>query len=286
MAHNGSPIWYNMAMTAITPDVLRNMPSSPTLDRLQAAGVASRFVTVAGVATHYLCAGLDKPGPPIVLVHGMGMSCEYWERNITALAAYHPVYALSFWGHGFSGANPRLRHTLSNYVGFLRRFLLELDLERVALVGHSMGGQIVARFAADFPVMVERLVLVGAAGLKRRESLPRIVWNCLWDGDIRNAEYRRLVYRISSQSRSFRRGRDSTAMVLREPLDTVLERITAPTLLIWGGNDRFVPLRYGEAMAAAMPNARLEVIAGVSHTAMYHQPERWNRLVLDFLADV
>ncbi len=272
-------------MTAIALPIFRAEPHSPSLERLLAQGVESRFVDVAGIATHYLCAGLEQPGPPVVLVHGMAMSCEYWERNIPALAAQHPVYALSFWGYGFSGSNPRLRHNLSNYVAFLRRFLLELGLPRVALVGHSMGGQIVARFATDFPAMVERLVLADAAGLKRRESLARIVFGIFRDHDMRDAEYRRLVQRVTSQSRSFRRERDSAVMVLRDPIDRLLERITAPTLLIWGGNDGFVPLRYGQAMAQAMPNARLEVIAGASHTAMYHRAAEWNRIVLDFLAD-
>ncbi len=272
-------------MKAIAVSTFQTEPHSPSLERLLAQGVESRFVDVAGIATHYLCAGLEQPGAPVVLVHGMAMSCEYWERNIPALAAQHPVYALSFWGYGFSGTNPRLGHTLSNYVAFLRRFLLELGLARVTLIGHSMGGQIAARFATDFPAMVECLVLADAAGLKRHESLARIAWGIFRDHDMRDAEYRRLVQRVTSQSRSFRRERDSAVMVLREPIDPLLACINAPTLLIWGGNDGFVPLRYGQAMAQAMPNARLEVIAGASHTAMYHRAEEWNCIVLDFLAE-
>lgn len=173
-------------MTSVASLSLETKPYSPTLAQLQAQGVVSRFVDVAGIRTHYLAAGEHQPGPPVVLAHGMAMSCEYWVRNIPALAAHHPVYAPSFWGYGFSATKPGLRHTLSNFVAFLRRFLLELDLQRVVLIGHSMGGHIVARFATLFPDMVERLVLADAAGLKREESLLRLAYGILRDNDMRD----------------------------------------------------------------------------------------------------
>lgn len=261
------------------------LPHNAVLDKLVSVGVASCFVDVAGMRTHYLAAGEGLGGLPVVLVHGMGMSCEYWLRNLPALGRHHPTYAPSFWGYGYSAAKRGVRHTLSNYVAFLYRFMRELGLEQVALVGHSMGGQIAARFALDFPAMVGKLVLVDAAGLRREESLARIAFNIMRDGDMHDPQYVQLVQQITAQARNFQRERDSTVMVLRELLthDT-LQRISQPTLLIWGENDRFVPLRYGIAMAAAIPNARLEVITAASHTVMYHRAAEWNQLVLDFLA--
>src|SRR4051794_39932286 len=102
-------------------------------------------------------------GPPVVLVHGLSGSTRWWRRNIGALTPHQRVYVVDLIGFGAS----RARHpfALSEAASFLARWLDHLGLERVSVVGHSMGGLIAAELAADAPDRVDRLVLVDPAAL-------------------------------------------------------------------------------------------------------------------------
>ncbi len=257
-------------------------PASEVLTSLRAQGVQSRFTSVGGLRTHYLAAGLDKTTTPLILVHGMGMSAEYWVNNIAPLAQQHPVYAPTFWGHGWSAGQPLLRHTLSNFVAFLYRFLREMGVARANLIGHSMGGHIAARFAVEYPGVVDRLLLADAAGLHRREPFAVAAASSFLDADMFNPTYRQLAMRLGQQSWLVQRQGDTIRMVFRSTLDQAqLGRITAPTLLVWGRHDRLVPLRYSEDWLRGIAGSRL-VVLDSSHTVMYHKPAEFNCLVLDF----
>src|SRR5829696_7802544 len=102
-------------------------------------------------------------GPPVVLVHGLSGSSRWWRRNIGALTPHRRVYVVDLIGFGAS----RARHpfALAEAAGYLAQLLDQLELARVSLVGHSMGGLIAAELAADAPERVDRLVLVDPAAL-------------------------------------------------------------------------------------------------------------------------
>src|SRR4051794_15736656 len=102
-------------------------------------------------------------GPPMVLVHGLSGSSRWWRRNIGALTPYRRVYAIDLIGFGAS--RTRYPFALAEAAGYLTRWLDQLELARVSLVGHSMGGLIAAELAADAPERVDRLVLVDPAVL-------------------------------------------------------------------------------------------------------------------------
>ncbi len=256
-------------------------PASEVLDKLEAQGVHSGFVEVNGLPTHYLAAGLDRPATPILLVHGMMASCEYWVNNIAALAEHHPVYALSFWGHGWSAGQFDHKHTLANFVTYLRRFMQEVGLQKVNLVGHSMGGHIAARFAIEHPLRVNRLLLVSAAGLKRNVPTDWANLRESFNPALFSVTYRMMMLRLNMQAMAAQTQGHTLRMIFRDTLDEELGQIVAPTLLIWGRYDSLVPLGYSERWLRGIQDARLAVVDS-GHTLQYHAPDEFNELVLDF----
>jgi len=112
-----------------------------------------------GLQLHYLEEGR---GPATVLIHGLGGFSESWRHNIPELARHSRVIALDLPGAGRSG-KPRRAYTLEFLAQALDRLLLTLGVDRVHLVGHSLGGAVAARYALDHPGRVERLALLGAA---------------------------------------------------------------------------------------------------------------------------
>ena len=122
----------------------------------------SRTVSIDGVSVHFLCGG---HGTPLVLVHGLGSSAgvEFY-YNLEALAAVHCVYAVDLPGFGRSD-KPSIDYTIEFFVRVLRDFLDAQGLDKVALMGVSLGGRIAVGFALQFPQRVARLILVDALGV-------------------------------------------------------------------------------------------------------------------------
>ncbi|HVC71001.1 MAG TPA: alpha/beta fold hydrolase [Acidimicrobiales bacterium] len=115
----------------------------------------------------FLCAG---QGPPLLLIHGIGDSSSTWLRVIGSFARDHRVIAPDLLGHGLSD-KPRADYSVAAYANGMRDLLSVLDIDRVTVVGHSLGGGVAAQFAYTFPERCERLVLVGTGGIARSVNL-------------------------------------------------------------------------------------------------------------------
>ncbi|HEY0140649.1 MAG TPA: alpha/beta fold hydrolase [Thermoanaerobaculia bacterium] len=225
-------------------------------------------------------------GSPVALIHGLSGSTRWWGRNIDALAERHLVAAVDLVGFGsnrrFLGP-PEVLPSFPEVTALLARWL-ETFGEPVHVVGHSMGGQIAIRLAAERPDLVRSLILVNAAGipfqlhpLDHLKPLPKPPF-----GGPRIA--RVLIPDF------LRAGPTSVAVasarVLLGDMRDAMHAIEVPTLLVWGENDPLVPLRYGEAMSREIANARLVVLPRAAHVAMWDAPEEFNRVALGFLDEV
>lgn len=225
-------------------------------------------------------------GTPVVLLHGLSASSRWWAKNVDALAEKHLVAAVDLTGFGRSSGFFGLPATIPSFgdvTALLARWLETFD-EPVHLVGHSMGGQIAIRLAAERPDLVRSLMLVNSAGMpfkldpfphlrplpKPPFGGPRIAQVLLPD-----------LFRAGPTSVAV-----ASARVLRGDMRPWMREIRVPTLLVWGENDPLVPLRYGEAMQREIPNARLVVIPRAAHVTMWDAPEAFNRVATEFLASV
>ncbi|HEY0081119.1 MAG TPA: alpha/beta hydrolase [Pyrinomonadaceae bacterium] len=273
-------------------------------------GAHSRFAEVGGVRVHYQEAGVEG-APPMILIHGFCASTLVWSDVLLTLAEMgFRVVAPDLVGFGFSGKPREGEYTIEAQARVVVGLMEHLGIERAALVGSSYGGAVAAVCALEWPERVERLVLVGAVtnDAAKRQLLLRVagapvlgeVLSPLLIDSRRLIKWRlRKIYangnahlleraRLDSQYLPLRYADTQRAILLtlRRWNASRIEReaasITQPTLLIWGEQDRDIPLRYGERLHAQMPNARLVVFRRCGHLPQEERPEEFAGLVAGF----
>ncbi|MCW2527613.1 MAG: Soluble epoxide hydrolase [Pseudonocardiales bacterium] len=255
-------------------------------------------------------------GPPVLLIHGIGDDSSTWEPVMAQLARRHLVIAPDLLGHGKSD-RPRADYSVAAYANGMRDLLGVLGIDRVSLVGHSLGGGVAMQFAYQFPERTERLVLVGAGGVGRQVnpmlravSAPGV--NLLLSGlrlplvQKEVALAMKIVSRLDAglggdtpdllrviEKLPDARARSAFIRTLRAVVDwrgqvvTMLDRCYLtqgmPTLLVWGSRDRVLPVSHALRAHAAMPGSRLEIFEGAGHFPFHSDPARFVALIEDFL---
>lgn len=225
-------------------------------------------------------------GTPIILIHGLGGSADWWRHNIGPLSDHHLVSAIDLVGFGrnrFFLRRSALPLAFQEIAGLLGRWIASSFDGPVHLAGNSMGGHIAIHLAATRPELVRSLTLVNSTGVPfavapgehiRNLVMPRGFWSFL----------------LVLARDAFRAGPTSVALallrLLRDDVRPLLRTLLMPVLLLWGNRDPFVPLSYGKQMLASIPHARLDVIEGAGHIPMWEQPEVFNEKLLTFVDDV
>lgn len=222
-------------------------------------------------------------GPNVVLLHGLSGSCRWWRFTTPALTRRYSVHIPELVGFGGS-RRPGRQPDMPELAGVMGEWLRVMELEDVALVGHSMGGQIALHIAAEHH-MPERLVLVSASGLPREWTLRdagRFVARAL---PPRNWGAPTFVPTIAVDA--LRAGPRAlllaTRHLLSDDVTDLLPRVSCPTLLVWGELDPLIPLAHGRAMFEAIDGARFVVLRDAAHNPMADRPAEFNRVLLEFL---
>jgi pimeloyl-ACP methyl ester carboxylesterase len=253
-----------------------------------------QFLELAGAKIHYLMGG---QGDPLVVLHGVDGNLG-WRSYLRPLAQHHTVYALTLPGFGLSDRPPWLE-TFHDLTRFTLWLFDALDLQRVSLLGHFIGGWLAAEMAVACPRLVDRLVLVDAVGVRPRQGEITDIFLHGQEGarqlsffDPEQApEYQDVFKRkLSSEERALSAKSLENAIrycwkpYMHDPaLPALLPRVQAPTLLVWGKEDRIVPVECGELYRQALPHARLEMLDRCGHYPHIEKPEEFGRLVGEFL---
>jgi len=269
---------------------------STAQERREAAAKVDKFVTVYGSRIHYVEAG---SGAPLILVHGLADNAGIWDSIIPALSAKFRVIALDQIGFGRSD-KPLLNFRISTFLDFLDGFLRELKIERASFIGNSLGGWVAAAFALARPEGIERLVLSDTAGyaavaktmgprtlralrLASREDIrylgPLTFHDKRFYQDVDLAFKERVgagdSYTVGQIVDSMIRGDDT--------LDNTLHAINRPTLVIWGRDDKLIPLSFGERFHQDIANSQLRIIDNCGHMPQVECPHEFAAFVLQFL---
>jgi pimeloyl-ACP methyl ester carboxylesterase len=255
--------------------------------------VIEETIDIAGTRLHLLRGGTGRPA---LVLHGLE-GPEGWLTLHDGLAQNATVWAPSHPGYGES-ERPDWLESITHMALFYERFLREARLDAVDLIGFGIGGWIAAEMATMCGHNLAHLVLVDAAGIRPQsgETLDvfirpwrDVVNSCVSDPDAE--EFRRIYEESPVQAFGGSReaGRITSMRMCYRPymhnpaLPALLEGVQTPALVVWGAEDRIIPLECGEAFARVMPNATLRVMDGCGHWPHYEQPEELARLIRDFI---
>ena len=271
-----------------------------------------QYIKIGTINTRFWASG-DK-GTPVILVHGLGGSIENWVYNIEPLGQRHRVYALDLKGFGRTDKTPLLRD-LDELVQFIKRFMEAQHIEKASLVGNSLGGGLVLSFAIQFPDKVDKLVLVDNAGMGKDVitdfkilSLPIIgellykpspkagagLWRkIVFDASLVTDELVNSSYELAilpgapkAMLATLRAGigiRGQRANLTRQLLEGAA-KIAAPTLIVWGQQDKIIPVEHAHIAERTIPHSRLQILDRCGHMPQLERPDEFNKLVLEFLA--
>jgi pimeloyl-ACP methyl ester carboxylesterase len=302
---------------------VRMKPDAPEIDRYGPDGRSDwldvdwrehqRWVQVAGAPVNVIDLG---EGDPVVFIHGLSGAWVNWLENLPHFARSHRAIAMDLPGFGHSPM-PEEKISIAGYGRIVDELLDTLGVERAVIVGNSMGGFIGAEVALQFSTRVEKLVLVSAAGLtiehQRNEPVMRVLerldnflifiggWAATRSETLSGRpRMRRQIMKLVAHSAE----RLPAALIAEQvkgsgkpgfvpaldaltdyPIRDRLSDIRCPVLVVWGEEDRLVPVRDAHEFGRLIPDARVVVWPDTGHVAMLERPGAFNALVDDFIAE-
>jgi pimeloyl-ACP methyl ester carboxylesterase len=277
--------------------------------------VQQQFRVIHGHRRAFLHGGT---GAALLLIHGIGDSSRTWRPILPLLAESYQVIAPDLLGHGDSD-KPRADYSVGGFANGMRDLLAVLDVARVTVVGHSLGGGVALQFAYQYPQLCERLVLIASGGLGtevtplfRAAAVPGAG---LAIGASVHSPFRLPVLaaarmaaalglldrhdvgelgvvwhglRDASTRAAFLRTLRSVVDVRGQSVssrDRLYLAAAIPMLLVWGSRDPVLPVGHARAAADELPACRLEVVEGAGHLPHHADPERVAALLTRFLED-
>ncbi|HUZ35199.1 MAG TPA: alpha/beta fold hydrolase [Streptosporangiaceae bacterium] len=271
------------------------MTTSASAAPVSPAEPAEHMIDVRGRRVRVAQAG---EGAPLVYLHGAGDLGD-WGPELSLLARDFTVYRPDHPGFNQSDDDPSVDSVLDLAFSYLDLFDC-LGLDRPSLVGVSLGGWIAAQIAVLDPGRAAKLVLVGAAGL--RADIPTPDMFTLGPEQLAELLFHRPDLRAAAVAAAgqitddpelfqrYLRNRMASAHLAWNPyfhdpkLPGRLHRLAAPVLVVWGAQDRLLPVGYAHQWVAALGAARLEIIDEAGHLPMAEQPEAFATLVREFLS--
>lgn len=272
----------------------------------------SQFITIDGMQVHLRDEGPRDDPLPIVLIHGTSASLHTWEGWATALRGQRRVIRFDLPGFALTGPNRQNDYSVEAYVRFVTAVVDQLGVQRFVLAGNSLGGQVAWATAVALPQRVARLVLVDASGYSPESAsvppslplgfriarmpalrvltqytLPRSivgqsVRNVYGDPSKVTPElvdlYRDMTLRAGNRQALGRRMDQGYSGEVAG-----LKTLAIPTLILWGGQDRLIPLEFGQRFARDIAGSRLVVFDELGHVPHEEDPARTVAVVKTFL---
>jgi pimeloyl-ACP methyl ester carboxylesterase len=249
---------------------------------------------------------VEGEGKDLVLAHGLGGLFHSWSAFMPLLTRTHRVFEVGFPEFDSDTTHARGGNSVEDWADDLARVFDHAKIERAAVVGNSLGGQVAVTFTSRDLARVPALVLLGSSGIgeqregytlfrgdavrrliKRLElDVVRAILRTVFAAD-EHFEHELPLIAERLSDRRYKLGLLGTARRVRDAtvLD-LLPRITSPTLMVYGDADQIVPLRFAEAAAPLLPHGELVVFANTGHAPQIERPHDTHTHVLSFLGAV
>ena len=235
-------------------------------------------------------------GEAVVILQGWGTTATLYESVIRMLEGHFRVIVPNFPGFGAS-TEPSFAYDTADYADFTAAFLRALGVEKASFIGHSHGGRVLLEITTrpHFPVKVEKLVLMDAAGLAAKKTLAQRArirtYKCLKKLVLLKPVQKRFPEALSALQKKFGSAdyasssplmRQSMVKLLDADYRDKLPLVSVPTLLIWGEKDDATPLSMAKQMEKAIPDAGLVVVPNAGHFAFAENPSLTERVLRSF----
>ena len=247
-------------------------------------GPQKTLTVVDGLRMHArVSEGRAAGGPPVVLVHGLVVSGRYMVPLLDELARSHAVYAPDLPGFGRS-EGPAHALDVVGLADALAAWMRASGLGGAALVGNSMGCQVITELVLRHPGLAGRVVLQGPTMDPCARSAPRQMWRLLLD-TAREPPSLVAIEGLGLLRAGVRRSWRTLRHALDDPIEERLPRVRVPALVVHGSRDRISPRYWAEEVARLLPNGQLVILPGAAHAANYAAAAGVARAIRAFLAD-
>ena len=267
------------------------------------------FPDKSGTATpeetkvHYLEAGV---GEPLLMLHTVGQSLYTWRNVFNALSEHYRVIAIDLLGHGYSGRPVQFDYTISEQSEALRMFMDAKGIESAHIVGFSMGAMYALDFVAKNPDRVGKVVLLSPGGitpemplavrmlqsplfggiacrLYNRKTVEKMLSECFFDLTNLNEELLDSYYATAADPYSRKAIQLSVLNFDEQEVEKLLRNVSAPVLILWGGEDKWHNPNSSEIYHAILENAQFSVIRNAGHLMHEEKAQRFVDAIMEYI---
>src|ERR671930_636176 len=261
-----------------------------------------KYLNIDNICVRYI--DTRSNGHPVLLIQGLGGSIESWINNIYTISSKQlRVIVLDLPGFGFSD-KPKINYTPSFYSVFITKFLNRLEARSyISIIGCSLGGHIAAEVALNYPSLISKLVLISPAGatpfsfkgtpalrnyisVLKSKSIQEVKKALLSADDVPvDDTFAQTFYdklSMPGAKEAFMSALRGSTYAPR--LSRRLHAIKAQTLLIWGKNDKMIPVRFIKPFIN-MENCRILLLENCGHVPFISRPTLFNKIVIDFIKE-
>ena len=252
------------------------------------------YIKIDDLNINYISEG---SGDTVVLLHGWGSNITLFDSMIKLLSSKYHVIAPDMPGFGESD-EPHEAWDVARYVDFVIRFLKEFDVKKAVFLGHSFGGRVIIKLfeRETLPFEISKIILVDSAGVKPKKTLRQKIrmrtyklGKAVLNLPPVKAAFPDALDKLRSKSGSADYNAASPVMrqtlvrVVNEDLTHLFEKVTPPTLLVWGKNDTATPVSDACLMENLMPDAGKVVFEGCGHYSFLERQYEFNRVLASFM---
>ncbi|MFH0943062.1 MAG: alpha/beta hydrolase [Candidatus Beckwithbacteria bacterium] len=232
---------------------------------------------------------------PIVILHGWNSQLSRWQAVVKQLEKLKiKVYLPAL--PGFNHQLLTKPYNTCDYVVWVKQYLEKKSIKRCILIGHSLGGQIACQLAAVNPQLVAKLILINSAGIRPGITLKRLIFIPIakigkWFFSLKpirplQQPFRQLLYLAARESDYLKSSplmRQTLIQVINEDQQSSFTQISCPALLIWGGQDRMTPLKYGRKIHSLISGSKLIIFPSASHGLPFTHSEALVKEIIRFI---